>query len=285
MLLLFVWVAMLASLGAAHPQDSALSRGDYVAMGSSYAAGPGIGTRAPDSASECGQSSENYAHLFAKKRHLTLKDVTCGGATTQSILKTWRGLPPQLNAVDAKTTLVTITVGGNDVFWMSNLFAWSCENALERATATNRTRSCRAPASEAEVEAAFAHLEGNFQEIVAGIHQRSPQAKIVFINYLTLLPASGSCPDRLPLSNSELQKARAVAARLAAVTEKVAQETGSTLVKASDLTKGHDVCSADPWVYGFEVPASPSGFNPVPYHPKLQCMQSVADALDRTLAR
>jgi lysophospholipase L1-like esterase len=284
-LLLFVWVTAFASVGAAHPQGSALWRGDYVAMGSSYASGPGIGTRAPGSARQCQQSSENYAHLFAKKRHLTLKDVSCGGATTQSILKPWRGLPPQLDAVDPKTSLVTITVGGNDVFWMSNLFAWSCANALDRPAPANRMRKCRAPASDARVDAAFAGLEGNFREIVAGIHQRSPQAKIVFVNYLTLFPASGSCPDRLPLSDNELRKARAVAARLAAVTQKVAQETGSVLVKASDLTSGHDVCSAAPWVYGFEFPASPSGFDPVPYHPKLQTMQSIADALDRTLAR
>jgi GDSL-like Lipase/Acylhydrolase family len=286
MLLVYACVVTLARVSAAQqPPDGTASRGNYVAMGSSYAAGPGIGTRAPGSVALCQQSSENYAHLFAQKRHLELKDVSCGGATTQSILRAWRGLPPQLDAVDADTTLVTITVGGNDVFFMSNLFAWSCENAPDRVRPAARLGICRAPASDADVETAFAGLEGNFQKIVAGVHERSPKAKIVFVNYLTLLPATGSCPGKLPLTEEEIEKIRAVAARLAAITRKAAQETGSTLVKASDLTKGHDVCSADPWVYGFEFPGSPTGFNPVPYHPKLQTMQAIADALDRTLPR
>jgi hypothetical protein len=285
LVLLSVLVAVFANVSTAHPQDDASSRGDYVAMGSSYAAGPGIGTRAPSSAALCQQSSENYPHLLAEKRHLMLKDVSCAGATTQSILKGWRGLPPQLDAVDSKTTLVTITIGGNDVSWMRNLFAWSCENALAQVPEANRAGTCRMPASDAEVDTAFAGLERDFKEIAAGIHQRSPQAKIVFVNYLTLLPASGSCPNKLPLSHDELQKARATAARLAALTEKVAKETGSTLVKASDVTKGHNVCSSDPWVYGWEFPVSPSGFNPIPYHPKLQTMKLVSNALDRTLAR
>jgi hypothetical protein len=56
-------------------------------------------------------------------------------------------------------------------------------------------------------------------------------------------------------------------------------------VKASDLTKGHDVCSADPWVNGYHVSRSPDGFNPSPYHPKLPTMQAIADELDRTLPR
>lgn len=282
LLLLCACAGMLVGAGEAQ-QGARPLHGNYVAMGSSYAAGPGIGARAPDSPAQCAQSSENYAHLFAQKRRLELKDVTCSGATTQSILKTWRGLPPQLDAVDANTALVTVTIGGNDVFWMSNLFAWSCENAPDRISAVARAGVCRTPASDADVEGAFGGLEGNFQEIVAGVRQRSPKATIVFVDYLTLLPATGSCPDRLPLTKEELEKIRAVAVRLADVTQKTAQETGSALVKASDVTKGHDVCSADPWVYGFEFPSSPTGFNPVPYHPKLQTMQAVADALDRAL--
>jgi hypothetical protein len=282
-LLLAATVSLCVTTAIAQ-QQSAGSRGNYVAMGSSYAAGPGIGTRAPGSPTQCSQSSEDYAHLFAQKRSLDLKDVSCSGATTQSILQSWHGLPPQLNAVDANTTLITITVGGNDVFFMSNLFAWSCENSQAHGT-TTPPRACSKPTSDADVADAFGGLEGSFQKIVAGIHERSPKATIVFVNYLTLFPAAGSCPDQMPLTDDELAKSRGVAARLAAITEKAAQETGSTLVKASDLTKGHDACSTDPWVNGYHVTPSPDGFNPSPYHPKLPTMQAIAEALDRTLAR
>lgn len=123
-------------------------------MGSSYAAGPGIGTRAPSSPVQCAQSSEDYAHLFAHKRSLELIDVTCSGATTESILKPWRSLPPQLQAVTQNTRLVTITIGGNDVFFISNLFAWSCQNAPGRVNPSRRTAICHAT-PDAEVQAAF----------------------------------------------------------------------------------------------------------------------------------
>jgi hypothetical protein len=251
-------------------------------MGSSYAAGPGIGTRAAGSPVQCAQSAENYAHLFARKRDLELIDVTCSGATTESILKTWRSLPPQLQGVTSKTRLVTVTIGGNDVFWMANLMSWSCQNAPDRVSPSRRAAPCQ-PTPDADVEAAFQNLPGNLRKIVDGIHQISPGAKIVFVNYVSLLPAKGSCPDKLPLKSDELEKSRSSAAKLAAITETVAKQTGADLVNASELTKGHDVCSSDPWVNGFLLPDTPPGFAPIPYHPTIQSMQVIADALDRML--
>jgi lysophospholipase L1-like esterase len=273
---------LLFSGAALCQQHGSAAHVEYVAMGSSYAAGPGIGTRVPGSPAQCAQSSENYAHLFAHKRGLELIDVTCSGATIESILKAWRSLPPQMEAVTPKTRLVTVTIGGNDVFFIPNLFAWSCQNAPDRVSQTRRAAMCTAT-PDANVEAAFEMLPGNFKKIVDGIRQRSPSARIVFVNYLTLLPQTGACPDKLPLNTDELEKSRSVAARLAAITQTVANQTGSDLLKASDLTKGHDVCSSDPWVNGFQFDEAPVAFAPVPYHPTAQSMQAVADALDRML--
>lgn len=273
---------LLLSSAALSQQQGSGAHVEYVAMGSSYAAGPGIGARVPGSPPQCAQSSKNYAHLLARKRGLDLIDVSCSGATTTSILETWRSLPPQIQAVTPKTRLVTVTVGGNDVFFMSNLFAWSCQNAPDRVSQARRAGMCKAT-PDANVDAAFETLPDNFEKIVAGIHQRAPSATIVFVNYVTLLPETGACPDKLPLSADELEKSRSVAARLAAITQTVANQAGSDLLKASDLTKGHDVCSSDPWVNGFQFPVTPLGFAPVPYHPTAESMQAVAAALDRML--
>lgn len=263
------------------PSDIAQSSAaQYVAMGSSFAAGPGVGTRTPESPFRCGRSADNYAHLFAQKRGLTLMDVTCSGAMTESILKNWRSLPPQLDAVGPQTKLVTVTIGGNDVSYVGNLFGWSCENAPQRISAVWSKLVCKVvPAGT--VEEKFTTLEDKMRGIVDGVHQRSPNAKVIFVDYVTILPASGSCPDKLPLSEAELDQARAVSARLAALTETVAKETGSGLVKASELRGGHDVCSADPWVFGLQFPESPSIYGPVAYHPNAEAMQAVADQLDR----
>jgi lysophospholipase L1-like esterase len=98
----------------------------YVAMGSSFASGPGIGTADASAPMRCGRSSENYAHLLATSRHLSLVDVTCGGATTQHILGSWNELPAQISAVDSETRLVTITIGGNDLNYIGLLAGYSC---------------------------------------------------------------------------------------------------------------------------------------------------------------
>jgi hypothetical protein len=73
----------LLSASAAHP---AMAGAAYVAMGSSYAAGPGIGQSADTPPNRCARSATNAAHIFAQKVGLELKDVSCSGATTAHIL-------------------------------------------------------------------------------------------------------------------------------------------------------------------------------------------------------
>ena len=49
----------------------------YVALGSSFAAGPGIA----EQLGGCGRSDRNYSHLIAEELGLTLNNVSCSGAT------------------------------------------------------------------------------------------------------------------------------------------------------------------------------------------------------------
>jgi hypothetical protein len=59
------------------PEPDTVSTGArYVALGSSLAAGPGVGRRAPGSPRRAGRSSANYAHLVARRLGLQLEDVT-----------------------------------------------------------------------------------------------------------------------------------------------------------------------------------------------------------------
>src|SRR5487761_853701 len=96
--------------------------GRYVAMGSSFAAGPGTGERAPGSPRRAGRSTRSYAHLAAAALGLDLHDVTFSGATTADLLgPSAAGQPAQLDAVTGDTRLVTITAGGNDVGYVPRL--------------------------------------------------------------------------------------------------------------------------------------------------------------------
>jgi lysophospholipase L1-like esterase len=272
--------ALLSSALALHAQTEPSAQ--YVAMGSSIAAGPGVGTRDPGSPTFCMRSSTNYAHLFAAKRGLTLKDVTCSGATTAGILTGQRMLPPQLDAVGPETQLVTISIGGNDVQLASNLFAWSCANAPGKIPDAWRPWICK-ETPQAKIEEEFGGLEAHLRAIADGVHQRAHQARVVFVDYVQLLPPSGVCPDRLPLTDPQLAEGRLIEDRLAAMTAKVAQETGSDLLQASALSQGHDVCASDPWIFPVEFPPHLSDFAPLAYHPNDKAMQAVADALDRKI--
>ncbi|MDR3737427.1 MAG: SGNH/GDSL hydrolase family protein [Terracidiphilus sp.] len=255
----------------------------YVAMGSSFAAGPGIPKPDPASPPRCARSTENYAHLFAAARGLILHDVSCSGATTADILDGSAALPPQLDAVTPATRLVTITIGGNDVAFIRNLYAWSCQS--QPATPNAEPHHCGNPMPPAEVEAAFVALPGHLRAIVTRIHERAPQARVVFIDYITIVPATGSCPDRLPLTPEQADQARATAHRLAALTAEVAQSTGALVLKASELSADHDVCAIDPWA----SPIHPQSGAPqaifAPYHPNAQAMRAIAEGLAASIPK
>src|SRR6202012_4410884 len=70
----------------------------YVAMGSSFAAGPGIPHRVEGSPRSAGRSTGNYAHLVARRLGLDLVDVTFSGATTKEFVTGSASRPAQLDA-------------------------------------------------------------------------------------------------------------------------------------------------------------------------------------------
>lgn len=226
-------------------------------------------------ARRCGQAADNYPRQLARKLGLGLTDMTCSGATTAHLLGPWRELPAQLDALRADTALVTVTVGGNDVGYIGGLFAASCK-VMPGAGVCGRA-SAPPPPEEADWQA----LAGRLDEIAREVRRRAPAARLVFVDYLTVLPEEGGCASA-PMGAAEADAARAVAARLAAETAAAttrAQDMGmrADLLSAAALSAGHDACGARPWMTGFVAPAGARGF--VPYHPRLAGMTAVADAL------
>jgi hypothetical protein len=70
---------------------------------------------------------------------------------------------------------------------------------------------------------------------------------------------------------------------LGKMTETVALKSGAEVLPIADISVGHDACAPTPWATAF-VPTDPStatGF--VPYHPNLNGMTAVADALIKKL--
>jgi lysophospholipase L1-like esterase len=264
------WIGLLLGV-AVLPVISAYAAAatpQYVAMGSSYAAGPGILPMDPGSPVRCARSDADYAHVLAQLRKLSLVDVSCSGATTVDVIHGGQfSLPAQLEAVNAQTQLVTVTIGGNDVFFMANLMGLTCQQRPAAACAVR---------SDAEVAARFDSLAASLREVVAGVRSRSPAARVVFVNYFTVVPEQGTC-DRLALSADQADHMRAVAAQLATITSEVARESRSGLMDVRALSRGHDACSKDPWVLGAR---REEGSLIPPFHPTRAAMQAVGTALD-----
>jgi lysophospholipase L1-like esterase len=243
----------------------------YVAMGSSFAAGPGLPSRVPGSPRRAGRSTGNYAHLVARALSLDLRDVTFSGATTGDILgPSAAGQPAQLDAVTADTTLVTVTAGGNDVGFVPRLTLASLPWPL-RALPRVRARVSELGDTSATDER-FAQLERNLAAIGRRLHDRAPACRVLLVDYLTILPPGGHDPGAPPPPDIAAW-GRAIAARLAASTRAVAETAGLEYVAASAASADHHAWSAAPWTRRFHV----SLRGGAPYHPTAAGMAAVAD--------
>ncbi|MCX2934161.1 SGNH/GDSL hydrolase family protein [Mycobacterium sp. CVI_P3] len=245
----------------------------YVALGSSMAAGPGIKPRAPGSPLSAGRSARNYPHLAATQLGLDLVDVTYSGATTANVLREpQRGAPPQIHALNGSEDLVTVTIGGNDVGYVPLLFAATLSPVLRAIPGLGgRLRELLDPGAR---DAALRQVGAALREVGRTLRDRSPHARIMFVDYLTLLPPPGTPAPPLPGAVADL--GRHVAQQLARCTAEAAQSTGCEMVHAAEVSRDHHAWSADPWTIGA---GSLLPWRPKPFHPNAAGMQAVADLI------
>jgi lysophospholipase L1-like esterase len=278
-------LAFAALIGFVWFQGTRVQTGaaEYVALGSSFASGPGITEHAEGSPALCGRSKDNYPHLLAAARKLALIDVSCSGATTEHVLKGGQYFQrAQIAAVTPETKLVTITIGGNNVGYMSNMMAAACANAPDLVPwFWTKTGICK-PMPTAEVERRYATLEASIVEIIRTARQKAPEARIVILSYQSVVPQTGTCAA-LHMTEAQADSSRAMAARLIETSRRVATSQGVELYDVAALTADHNVCAADPWIEGVVFPASPFSNDPMIFHTNLEGMQAIAAGLDAHL--
>lgn len=260
MVLVTVTVTVLAGVGVLVVQAKQKPNPDarYVALGSSFAAGIGLGERAPGSPFACQRSVNGYPQQLARLMGVSLSDMTCSGATIKQVLhggQFFQG--PQIDAVGTNTELVTITAGGNDIDYVGDLVMMSYQNREGIVGALlDRFWHGAKPVEERQ----FAQLKN---EMVATFHEialRAPHARIVVVTYPAILPPTGTCAQ-IDIRDAESALMKSVGTRLAEVTREAAQTAGATLVEMATLSTGHDACSADPWVNGAK-PEQGAAFHP-----------------------
>lgn len=248
----------------------------YVGLGDSYTAGPVIPVQQTNPAG-CLRSDHNYPHLVALSLNgALLRDVSCSGATTDNMTQSQSvqggSNPPQFNALDPSTQAVSLTIGGNDIGFVS--IAENCSSPVNSGTPCqdkyvvngDDTISDRIFATAPKVAA-----------VLGGIRDRAPHATVFLLGYLDILPDNGvGCYPQMPITDGDVPYLRDKEKQLNAMLQYVTVASGDVYVDTYGGSVGRDACQL-PTVRWVEpvVPVNPAA----PIHPNRAGMQASADML------
>ncbi|MFH8625957.1 SGNH/GDSL hydrolase family protein [Streptomyces vietnamensis] len=210
-----------------------------------------------------------------------LTDVTCSGATTAAMTARQVTAAPQLDAVNRRTDLVTLTIGGNDIRFTTVL------GTCAKLSATDPTGApCRdhlAGSGTDRVTESIAATAPKVAEVIRGIHRRAPHAKVVVVGYPDTFPEDGvGCTSAsVPPAAGDFAYLRDREKELNSMLARQARLGGATYVNTYASTVGHDLCApaGERWIESF-APQSPAA----PLHPNAQGERAMATALERALA-
>jgi lysophospholipase L1-like esterase len=227
--------AVLPVLATAAPAMAATSSVHYVALGDSYSSGVGAGDYLSSSGS-CDRSPNAYAYLWAATHSpASFTSVACSGATTSSVIST------QLSALSSATTLVSISVGGNDVGF---------SNVMETCV-LDSTSTCVNAVNNAEAQMS-ANLPGELNNVLSDIRADAPSAHVVVLDYPQLydLSKSGSC---IGLSTTDRTDLNQAANDLDGQVQAAAARYGDSFGDVRSAFSGHQICDSSSWLHSVNI--------------------------------
>ncbi|TMQ91535.1 SGNH/GDSL hydrolase family protein [Actinomadura soli] len=222
------------------PATATAAATNYVALGDSYSSGTGAGSYDPDSGA-CKRSANAYAKLWAAANGASFTFAACSGATTATVTS------GQLGALSSSTTLVTITVGGNDAG-----FSDVMQTCVLKSEST-----CKSRVTQAETYMKNT-LPGRLDSVYSKIRDRAPSARVVVLGYPRLYKIVNVC---VGLSNGKRTALNHAADTLDGVVAQAAGRAGFTWSDVRDEFSGHELCSGDDWLNAVTIPIESS------YHP------------------
>ncbi|MDI2129419.1 SGNH/GDSL hydrolase family protein [Yinghuangia seranimata] len=215
------------------------------------------------------RSAGNYPRLLARRLGARLTDLTVSGATTAT--------------VPEDADLVTITVGGNDLNYASAMFAAGFAGRLSTRRWTRPLRAVLPTATVPEpTEEDLDRAAAALVRVVIGARDRAPGARVLLVDYLTVLGPDTRPGPNVPLPQESLAKLRALGHQVDRLFALAAERTAAELVPISSLSRDHTLGSSEPWVTGFP-PRLRDLRRIAPFHPNAHGMHAVADAIVRHL--
>src|SRR6185437_4838967 len=156
-------LGLAAALAGGGIPAQAASAAHYVALCDSYSSGVGAGS----TSGSCGQSPSAYPALWATANAAaSFTFAACSGAKTSDVISS------QLSSLSASTTLVSITIGGNDAGFSS----------IMETCVLKSTSSCESAVASGE-QFVNSTLPGQLNTTLADIRAHAPNAKIVVLDY------------------------------------------------------------------------------------------------------
>lgn len=231
-------LALVATGVAAGPASAApRDRVVYDALGDSYASGYGV----PPYDGACGRSRAAYAEQLDGRMRIRLDHfAACAGATTTSLVG-----GGQLDALDAGTELVTLTIGGNDTDWGTAVGA--CLGYDDRTCAGYLAHSVGIVENQ---------LPALLDAVYADVAAHAPNAHVVVTGYPRLFsPEYGAY---LAASPEEQRNLNAAADLLDSVIAERSAAHGFQFVDVRERFDGHGVNSPEPYLLG----PGPGAFHP-----------------------
>ena len=236
-----VLIAVIATLATVFAGSGAAAGTTYAALGDSYSSGVGTGSYTLDSA--CKRSVYAYPYLWTQKHTGTsLSFVACSGAKTSDLLAN------QIQTVTSATTLVTMTIGGNDIGFANLIYQCTlsdCSAALDSTRANLETT-----------------LGAALDNVYTTVKSRAAfGAKIVVLGYPRVF-SGASCFGTLGISSTEETKANALSDALDQVLATHAAADGVTYKSAIGAFTGHAVCSSSAWLNGLNLFNTGESYHP-----------------------
>ena len=213
----------------------------YVALGDSFSSG--VGTGSYTLSSSCRRSVYAYPCLVSQQRpNTSLAFAACSGATTSDVMTS------QIQAVTATTSIVTVTIGGNDIHFADLIVQCTLSDC---SAALDSTRASLPTVLDSRLDTVYSAIR----------NQAAAGARVVVLGYPRIFTTSG-CLGTLGISSTERTKANQLADALDGVIAARAAAFSFTYRSALAPFSNHAVCSSSPWLNGLNF------FNTVEsYHP------------------
>ena len=270
----FATAGVVACTDGTPESTSDPSYDSYVALGDSFTAGPGIPPQTEGN--PCGRSGSNYPTLVAAGLGIEdFVDASCSAADSTALAgpqTTGNGVtvPPQYDALQRDTDLVTVGIGGNDIGLVQ--LAVGCVNLAPPPQGASCAVTNTAGGTD-RVDAAIDTFAPAYTAAIDEIRRRSPDARIVLVGYPTGIRDGGCFPDQ-PMWPEDATYLQAKIDRLNAVMRERAESADVDYVDLRDPSRGHDACAAPDtrWIAGLQMAAGS-----IPLHPNAAGHRNAAD--------